>query len=238
MKSFRELFWSTAKSADKWDPYFDVYEFWLSRFRNSNPRILEIGVQNGGSTEMWTEYFGPGAKITGIDIDPKCAEHATDNVEIVIGDQSSEIFWDDFFQTHTDKFDIVMDDGSHRMFDMKLSFVKVNPHVSDGGLYIIEDTHTAYWNHESIFPDIPTGSLNNHGLGNPQNIYEFTKLAADVINREHIESYAGRIPQLNPLVKDTFQRVRGLHYYNSMIVFEIGSQSEFRRCINSGRKII
>jgi len=238
MKSFRELFWAASKSADKWDPYFDVYEFWLQRYKNQSPRILEIGVQNGGSTEMLVEYFGAGTKLVGIDIDPRCQQHANNDVEIIIGDQSSEQFWDGFFQTHTEEFDIVIDDGSHRMFDMKLTFLKVNSHVRNGGIYIIEDTHTAYWNNELIFPDIPTGALRNHGLGNHNNIYEFTKLAADVMNRGHIEPHRGRVPQLDPLVTATFERVRGLHYYNSMIVFEIGQMPEFRRCINSGQKMI
>jgi SAM-dependent methyltransferase len=234
MKSLREIFWSLSKSADKWDPYFDVYETWFSKFRNKSPRVLEIGVQNGGSADMWLEFFGQGTQLVGVDIDPRCLQHAKKDLHVVIGDQGSENFWQDFFKVHSQPFDIVIDDGSHRMHDMKLTFAMVNQHVADGGIYLIEDTHTAYWNNDTIFPDIPTGALKNHGLYNPNNVYEFTKMAADVLNKEHIESYKDRIEQLDQLVVSLFKNVKSLHYYNSMIVFEIGKQAEFKRCINSG----
>jgi ubiquinone/menaquinone biosynthesis C-methylase UbiE len=35
-------------------------------------RILEIGVYSGGSLDMWRDYFGPTAHVTGIDIQPAC----------------------------------------------------------------------------------------------------------------------------------------------------------------------
>ena len=43
----------------KRDHYFEVYERYLSPIRRSNPVVLEIGVQLGGSVEMWRDYFGP-----------------------------------------------------------------------------------------------------------------------------------------------------------------------------------
>jgi SAM-dependent methyltransferase len=233
MKSLREIFYSQQKFADKWDPYFDVYETWLSRFCGRSPRILEIGVQNGGSANMWLEYFGPGTTVLGIDIDPRCLQHASDSIEILIGDQGSPDFWENFLNTRTDRFDIVIDDGGHRMQEMMLTFMAVSQLVDAGGIYLIEDTHTAYWSHSSLFGP-PHGDF---GLGNPNNILECTKDAVDVLNREHIEPHADRIPQLDPLVTDLYKDVRGLHYYNSMIVFEMGPQAPFSRCLNSGIKM-
>jgi len=237
MKSLREIFWSLGKSADKWDPYFDVYETWFSKFRNTAPRILEIGVQNGGSTDMWLEYFGPGTQIVGVDIDPRCLQHAKKDLQIVIGDQGSDQFWKDFFKEQRESFDIIIDDGSHRMHDMKVTFAHANRHVKENGIYLIEDTHTAYWNNSSIFPDIPHGSLLNHGLYNHNNICEFAKLAVDVLSNEHMTQYRGRVDQIDEQVADLFKNVKSLHFYNSIIVFEIGQQKEFKRCINSGKKM-
>ena len=54
---------------DKWHHYFEVYERHLARLRSANPTVLEIGVQQGGSMEMWRQYFGGSARIFGIDID-------------------------------------------------------------------------------------------------------------------------------------------------------------------------
>lgn len=51
----------------KWVHYFDIYERHFSRFRNRKMTILEIGVYQGGSLQMWKNYFGPQAEIYGVD---------------------------------------------------------------------------------------------------------------------------------------------------------------------------
>lgn len=234
MKSLREIFYSLEKFADKWDPYFDVYETWFSKFRGRSPRILEIGVQNGGSADMWIEYFGPGTKVIGVDVDERCSQHTSDNVEINIGDQGNAAFWDNFFAKYAEPFDIIIDDGGHRMDQMVLTFVVANSHVKENGIYLIEDVHTAYWNHHSLF----LGPWDDFGLYNPKNIMEFTKIGLDVLNKEHIEPHKDIIPQLDKNVVATFNNIKGVHYYNSMIVFEVGKQAEFKRCLNSGRKML
>jgi len=230
MKSLREIFYSQPKFADKWDPYFDVYETWFAKFRGCGPRVLEIGVQHGGSANMWLEYFGPGTKVLGIDIDDKCRQHATDDIEIVIGDQGSPEFWRKFLTAPPNRFDIVIDDGGHRMQEMILTFKAVSQLVNDGGIYLIEDTHTAYWSHSSLFAAPHT----DFGLGNPNNVLEFTKDAVDVLNREHIEPHASLISQLDKNLTDLYKNVKGLHYYNSMVVFEMGPNPPFARRLNSG----
>ena len=234
MKSLRDIFWSLPKFADKWDPYFDVYETWFAKFRGQSPRILEIGVQNGGSAQMWLEYFGPGTKVVGVDVDPRCQQHANENISIAIGDQGDENFWSDFFKQYTEPFDIIIDDGGHRMEQMITTFVMAKPHIKNNGIYLIEDVHTAYWNHHTLF----LGPWNTLGLYNPGNIMEFTKIGLDVLNREHIEPHKDIIPQLDGIVVNTFDHVKSVHYYNSMIVFEIGPQKEFARCLNSGHTMV
>jgi len=234
MKTIREIFYSQKKHADKWDPYFDVYETWLSRFKGTGPRILEIGVQHGGSANMWLEYFGPGTTVLGIDIEDRCLQHATDDIKIVIGDQGNPKFWVDFLKTHAnERFDVVIDDGGHCMNQMITTFMALSLMVADGGIYMIEDTHTAYWSDSRLF----RSHYGHHGLNNPNNILEFTKDAVDVINREHIEPHVGMIQQIDPKITDLYKNVKGLHYYNSMIVFEMGPQTPFTRCLNSGTKM-
>ena len=41
--------------------------------------------------------------------------------------------------------DIVLDDGSHNMKDIIVSLESLFPMLNDGGVYMIEDLHTAYW---------------------------------------------------------------------------------------------
>ncbi|MCX7595658.1 MAG: hypothetical protein N2235_18250, partial [Fischerella sp.] len=58
MANLFEIFTKSEKSIDKFVHYFPLYEKWFSKFIGKSPRILEIGVQNGGSAEMWVKYFG------------------------------------------------------------------------------------------------------------------------------------------------------------------------------------
>jgi len=226
MKSLRDIFWSLPKHADKWDPYFDVYETWFSRFRGQSPRILEIGVQHGGSRQMWLEYFGPGTTVVGVDIDTRCLAHATEGITIEIGDQSNEEFWEEFFNKHTEPFDIIIDDGSHYQNDMALTFSIANQYVKENGIYLVEDCHTAYYHHHSVGNRAPDPET---GLGNPRNFVEFSKLSINVLNQAHIE---GQV--LDPNLIYLYQRVKGVHYYDSVVVFEIGTPTPFTRCLNSG----
>jgi len=53
----------------------------FNRFRNKEIVILEIGVLQGGSLQMWKDYFGDKAKIFGIDIDPRCKELEEKNIK-------------------------------------------------------------------------------------------------------------------------------------------------------------
>jgi ubiquinone/menaquinone biosynthesis C-methylase UbiE len=47
----------------------NVYEDIFKDLRQSTKKMLEIGVETGGSLLMWREYF-PNVTITGIDIKP------------------------------------------------------------------------------------------------------------------------------------------------------------------------
>jgi hypothetical protein len=41
--------------------------------------------------------------------------------------------------------DIVLDDGSHQMKHIPVTLNYLFQHLSQGGIYMIEDLHTAYW---------------------------------------------------------------------------------------------
>ena len=68
-KSLKSLFFNhKGKVADKWASYLDVYEDELAKYRQTKFPILEIGVQNCGSLEIWAKYFHNSSKIIGVDI--------------------------------------------------------------------------------------------------------------------------------------------------------------------------
>jgi hypothetical protein len=85
----------------KWVSYFSVYDRVLDRFSDGfvtpdgehRPlRFLEIGVSKGGSLEIWRSFFGPQAIIFGIDVDPRCASVAREDLHVRIGSQGDPAF--------------------------------------------------------------------------------------------------------------------------------------------------
>ena len=49
---------NTGRQIHKWHHYFEIYDRHLARFRGSDVHVLEFGVAQGGSMQMWKEYFG------------------------------------------------------------------------------------------------------------------------------------------------------------------------------------
>jgi hypothetical protein len=122
----------------KWLHYFDIYERHLSRFRNCEVSVLEVGIYSGGSLEMWKDYFGPRCRIYGVDIEPACRAYERDSVKVYIGDQSERTFWSRFKQ-EVPSLDIVIDDGSHFPEHQIVTFEELLPHLNPGGVYLCED---------------------------------------------------------------------------------------------------
>ena len=56
--------------------YFEIYHRHFERFRGRPVTVLEFGVNQGGSLQMWRDYFGRKAAIHGVDIDPRCEKFA------------------------------------------------------------------------------------------------------------------------------------------------------------------
>ena len=63
-----------------------------SRFRDTEFRMLEIGVWKGGSLDMWRRYFGASATIVGIDVNPECAQVVDSPNVVRIGSQDDPDF--------------------------------------------------------------------------------------------------------------------------------------------------
>ena len=126
----------TGRQVDKWRHYFPIYEKHFAKYVGTAVRVLEIGVDHGGSLQMWKNYFGPRAKITGLDINPKCIKYLEDQIAIIIMDQCSPSL-DNFGE-----FDIIIDDGSHVCAHQSITYRKLWPKCR--GVYLIEDCHSGY----------------------------------------------------------------------------------------------
>lgn len=183
----------------KWTHYFPIYDRHFSPWRNRTLTFLEVGVLKGGSGAIWSKFFGPMARIIGIDIDPDCKQYQTDQYQIRIGDQSDP----KFLQSVVDEFgvpDVILDDGSHQQNHIYSTFSYLYPKMHLNCVYMVEDLHTSYWP--------------SHGgsLSDPQTFMNKTKSYLDQLNTQHNGL------QVDPVVKDTF----GISIYDSIVVFEKG----------------
>lgn len=137
MNTFKEIF--SKYDTDKTENFSDAYEECLTPIRNNIKLIFEIGVNRGGSTKAWKEFF-PNALIVGIDINPEC-HFEEDRIKIEIGNGADPQFINSLLYRYG-RPDIVIDDGSHFSSDIKSSFNFLYKHTRY--CYIIEDLGTQF----------------------------------------------------------------------------------------------
>jgi len=185
----------------KWHHYLPLYDRYFAPYRdNPQVRLLEIGVFQGGSLDLWRRFFGPSAIIFGVDIDPRCK--AFDNVHgnrVRIGSQIDPVFLEGVV-LEMGGLDIVLDDGSHRADHMTRTFDVLFPLLSPGGLYIVEDVHTNYW------------TKFRGGYRKRSTFIERTKMLID--DMHHCWHREG---QKIEVARDL---VSGLHVHDSLIIIE------------------
>lgn len=164
----------TGKVSDKWSLYLTEYDRLFDVYRDKPVLLLEIGIQNGGSLEIWSKYFSKASALIGCDINPDCARLSYDDprIGVIVGDANASEVRERVFQ-RSPQFDIIIDDGSHHSSDIIKSFALYFPRVVEGGIFIAEDLHCSYW------------SQFEGGLFDPYSSISFFKRLADVINHEH-----------------------------------------------------
>lgn len=157
--------------------------------------VLELGVQEGASLQVWHDYF-PQSQIVGVDIEERCRIYEQDRIAVRIGDQSDASFLTALAEEFGG-FDIVIDDASHNGDGSRASFEILYPHVKPAGIYIVEDLHTAYFGWGVSFVNYTTGNLLekvlwpggrafSHGHGDPRNHPNWEQIRAgmDAFSRE------------------------------------------------------
>jgi 23S rRNA U2552 (ribose-2'-O)-methylase RlmE/FtsJ len=195
----RAFYQHDGRIITKWHHYLEVYERFLSPFKNRETiRLLEIGVDQGGSLQLWRKYLGKNAKIAGLDINPK-TEFSEENIRVFIGSQDDPLTLDRALEW-LGGIDVVIDDGSHIVSHQMAALNYLFPRLSEGGLYICEDLHTNYW------------SEFEGGFRKRQTFIERMKRAVDDINQWH-HRFGAKDATLA-------HKVFGIHFYDSMVVLE------------------
>ena len=196
-KYFRE---NDKRLIHKWLHYFDIYDRHFSKFRNKEITILEIGVSQGGSLQMWKSYFGDQAHIYGIDVNPLCKELEEENIKIWIGSQSDRKFLRKI-KSEIPPVDILIDDGGHTMKQQIITYEELFNHVKEEGIYLVEDTHTSYWL--------------QYGGGHKRKgtFIEYSKNFIDALHAYHSEQKSLQVNKFS-------ESVDSIHYYDSIVVIE------------------
>lgn len=211
MRDLKEIFLNhQGRLIDKWSNYLEIYDQHFSRFRGKEVVLIEFGVFQGGSLQMWREYFGDGLILVGVDINPECKKFADEKTKIIIGDQGDVEFLKSIKRS-LPRIDILIDDASHLVAHQILTFKELFPCISENGIYLCEDNHTSYW------PEYG-GGYRSRGT-----YIEYIKGLVDSLHGWHARE--GRRPEIT----DFTRTAQSIHFYDSIVVIEKRPMTEPRR---------
>ncbi len=192
---------NTGNQTTKWSHYAGIYDRHLSKYRGKEMGLLEFGVSHGGSLQIWKRYFGPKAKIIGVDINPECKKLEEEQITILIGDSGKKKFLRSILD-QMPEIDVLIDDGGHRMKQQVNTFEVLFPHIKPDGVYACEDLNTSYWHRYG-------GGYKKRG-----SFIEYSKNFIDQLNAWHSE-------EPRRLGVSTFTKTVGsLHYYDALLLIE------------------
>lgn len=195
-----------SDKSSKHHDYCKHYQKHFEHFRDKAVILLELGVggyefpERGGSgLRMWSEFFSMG-RIYGIDLYDKSKVRVPVRTKIFQGSQADG----DFLQKVMEDIgcpDIIIDDASHMNELTIQSFKHLFPWLSKGGIYVIEDIESSWWN--------------NHGFDGQPEVDDFTHPSSinfcrgllNIVNAKH------NGVKINPSYD-----IESIHFYCNMVV--------------------
>jgi len=115
-------------------------------FKDNSITFLELGIYEGGSLLFWNDFF-PNATNLGVDLELPAKFPINEKIQMFRGDQTDKILLINLInKVSIDGLDLIIDDASHYGQFSKISFwhLFLN-YLKPGGLYVIEDLGTGYW---------------------------------------------------------------------------------------------
>lgn len=192
--------------------YTPEYHRLFGHMRDRELRLLEIGVGGygqprcgGQGLRMWAEYF-PKARIVGLDVYPKRIA-LPERVVLREGSQADPAVLDRVW-AEDGPFDIVIDDGSHRMADVIATLRNLYPRMPADGIYVVEDAQTAFWEE---FGGSPLGE---------GGIFSFAQTVALAMHRLEMRL---DLPESGDLALGRI--TRAVRFLRNLVVFERGTNT-------------
>ena len=203
--------------------FIPIYEIYFKSLRKKPLNILEVGIggyedpQLGGeSLLMWAEYF-KNSKITGADLFKKHLK-LPKRVQTIKLDQSNP---EELVRLGNSRggFDIIIDDGSHISSHVILTFQTLWKYLNNHGLYIIEDTQTAYWT-----------KLGGYDKRNDKRSTTFFANLTDGLN------YTEFLGNYEPTMIE--RELEFIHFYHNMIVIKKNIQEKKSLFVKDGKLLL
>ena len=134
------IFKQTQKSGHGFSIY---YENKLKKFIDKKINILEIGSFSGSSAAAFSKYL-PHSNIYCFDINISNFKYKSKNIHVFGLDINKQkkvekIINKIFSDNNINYFDLIIDDGSHNLSDILISFKFLFKFLKNKGLYVIED---------------------------------------------------------------------------------------------------
>jgi hypothetical protein len=162
---FLEYFLKSGLNNTKHTYHKYIENYYDNIFSNTDKEkqhnILEIGVRDGSSIEIWSGWF-QNSKIYGLDITPFTSDNlnVTFNQVDAYSQSTLHLFEDNFF-------DFIIDDGPHTVESQQYSILNWYNKLKPGGKLIIEDIGcmdgvsnpplSSDWALEQLLTIIPSG---------------------------------------------------------------------------------
>ena len=184
-----------------YNDYANHYLQYFKKLKNEPIKILEFGILEGYSVEMWEKEF-PNAQIFAVDTNSQNFVYKPKRAKYIMGDLDQQEFRNQVKQHGP--WDIIIDDASHYCDQQVTLFKEFWPQIKDQGVYVVEDLLTSYWPKLSYAPK-----------EQPLTGIDYLKTLVDHLNSytDKQYEYGSRVGQpLNELDKTIYS----IHFYSQI----------------------
>ena len=122
----------------KYHNYATIYEENFNKIKNNKLDILEIGSATGGGVASLFFYF-PNSKFITADNNPFRLIYKSNRIRNIYIDISSKNILKNFSRHLNKKYDLIIEDCSHKVIDQILCFSENFKNLKKGGIYVVED---------------------------------------------------------------------------------------------------
>ena len=186
--------------------YLRNYEHYFEPLRREPVRLFELGSKEGGSLLLWRDYFERGL-VVGLDVEPVQLDDTTGRIRTYQGMQQDTALLDRIaLENAPEGFDIIIDDCAHIGVLARASFWHLfDHHLKRGGVYILEDWGTGYWD---LWVDGVAYRRGRKEL-NPV-LYRLTRIVARVQQNEVVR----RVPLVGRILSSVKAAILGAQYHS------------------------